>query len=171
MAGIETVNFAAGMEIFKEGDKPDGVYFILSGGVDVSRLEGGSRIVLAKLGADAVFGEMALIDSQPRSATVTASIATQCMKGTDASFANLMSKVDPAIKKTMQDIVTIIREKNKARKAKMTPQDMAVLTAQKQKAEQLKAKIFADAALLSKIKTLDPFLNGVFNSLMKLLLA
>jgi CRP/FNR family cyclic AMP-dependent transcriptional regulator len=171
MAGIETANFPAGAVIFKEGDKPDGVYFILSGGVEISRNEAGQKVSLAKLGPDAVFGEMALIDSQPRSATVTTIAPTECMKGTADNFAILLSKVDPAVRNAMQQIVTVIRAKNKTRKAQMSPADVAMLNSLKQQAAQIKQQMLSNPAVAEKMKTLDPFVSGVFNSLLRLLLA
>ncbi len=171
MAGIEMVNFPAGAVIFKEGDAPNGVFFILEGGVEISRTEAGAKVPLARLGADSVFGEMALIDSQPRSATVTTVAPTECMKGTTENFAALMNNVDADVRNAMKSIVTVIRDKNKMRKAQMSPTDIATLTAIKQKAAQVNQQIMTNAALLGKIKTLDPFLSGVFNSLIKLLVA
>jgi CRP-like cAMP-binding protein len=171
MSGIESAAFPAGAIIFKEGDAPDGVYFILSGGVEVTRHEAGTKISLAKLGPDSVFGEMALIDSQPRSATVTTIAPTECMKGTSQNFAVLLSKLDPQVKNAMQQIVSIIRDKNKTKKAQMTPADVAMLAALKQKSEMIKQQILGNAQTMAKIQSLDPFLNGVFNSLLRLLLA
>ena len=56
-----------GQRIIRAGDEADGVYFIQQGTVEV--LVGRQRI---KLNAGAVFGEMALISGQPRSADVVA---------------------------------------------------------------------------------------------------
>lgn len=171
MSGIETASFPAGKIVFKEGDQPDGVYFIISGEVEVSHNEGETKIILAKLAKDAVFGEMALIDSKPRSATVTTISATECMKGTTESFAALMSSVDPSVRDAMQSIVTVIRSKNQTKKANMSPEDTAALNALKEKSEAIKKQIMSDAALLDKIKKLNPFVNGVFNSLLRLLMS
>jgi len=170
MTAIETVKFPAGNVIFKEGDHPDGVYFILSGGVEISKTEGGAKVPLAKLGPDAVFGEMALIDSRPRSATVISLAPTECMKGTSSNFKALMSNMDAEIKKSMEQIVSLIREKNNLRKPNMNPQETAAFNALKQRAEQTKAQIMANQGLLAKIGGLDPFMNGVFNSLLRLLM-
>lgn len=58
-------------EIFAEGDTGDGVYFILDGKVNVITFEKDFKeIVFGELGAGQIFGEMALIDDKPRSASV-----------------------------------------------------------------------------------------------------
>jgi CRP-like cAMP-binding protein/sugar phosphate isomerase/epimerase len=63
--------FDAGQLIIAEGDKGDGAYFILEGKVKVSALsQDFKEILLGELGEDEVFGEMALIDDKPRSASV-----------------------------------------------------------------------------------------------------
>jgi signal transduction histidine kinase len=65
--------FPSGREIFREGNPGDGVYVIKDGLVEISGSVGGqvSR-ALSQLGPGEVFGEMAVIEEQPRSATVTA---------------------------------------------------------------------------------------------------
>ena len=63
----------AGREIFKEGDPGDGVYVVKSGEVQISALVGtGERRVFSKLAAGDFFGELAVLDNQPRSACATA---------------------------------------------------------------------------------------------------
>ena len=60
-----------GEEIFAEGDRGDGVYFILDGKVRVITFASDLKeIVLGELGTGQIFGEMALIDYKPRSASV-----------------------------------------------------------------------------------------------------
>jgi signal transduction histidine kinase len=59
--------------IFKEGDAGDGMYVVRSGGVQISALVGqGERKPLARLKPGDYFGEMAVIDNEPRSASATA---------------------------------------------------------------------------------------------------
>jgi signal transduction histidine kinase len=60
-------------EIFREGDPGDGVYFVKDGIVEISSaVGGGERHVFSQLGTGEIFGEMAVIEHRPRSATATA---------------------------------------------------------------------------------------------------
>jgi len=59
--------FAAGDAVFTEGEPGDALYLVVEGAVKVHR--GGKQ--LAQLGVRDVFGEMGVLDSLPRSASVT----------------------------------------------------------------------------------------------------
>ena len=61
-------DYRAGERIMAEGDMGREVFIIVSGSVRVSR---GDQVI-AVLGSQSVFGELAALDPQPRSATVTA---------------------------------------------------------------------------------------------------
>ncbi|HRD93460.1 MAG TPA: cyclic nucleotide-binding domain-containing protein [Accumulibacter sp.] len=73
---LREVNFAAGEPIVREGEDGDSLFVICSGSVEVlkaSAAEDGvfeERIAVLKVGD--VFGEMELLDTQSRSATVRA---------------------------------------------------------------------------------------------------
>ncbi|HEU4793449.1 MAG TPA: cyclic nucleotide-binding domain-containing protein, partial [Nitrolancea sp.] len=64
--------YAPNEVIVRQGDKTTDFFIILTGSVRVSRKEGRREITIADLQAGDFFGEMALLDSLPRSATVTA---------------------------------------------------------------------------------------------------
>jgi signal transduction histidine kinase len=66
-------SFAAGQPIFKEGDPGDGMYIVKTGQVQISALlETGERQILSQVSPGDVFGEMAVLDNQPRSASASA---------------------------------------------------------------------------------------------------
>lgn len=70
---MEEESFAEGTYIIREGETGDRLYFIETGRVKVSKNnQNGEEVRLTELGPGAEFGEMELIDIQPRSATVRA---------------------------------------------------------------------------------------------------
>ena len=72
-------SFAAGEELFHEGDEADGLYLIQSGSVTVSRMIAGREVVLFYVAAGNYVGEMSLISGEPRYATVRAAVATDAV--------------------------------------------------------------------------------------------
>ena len=68
LKNLHRVNFSAGDIIFKEGDPGDSAYLIEEGSVEVSV----SSTQRSRINKGELFGEIALIDQQPRTATVHA---------------------------------------------------------------------------------------------------
>jgi signal transduction histidine kinase len=71
-------SFAPGRVVFTEGDEGDGIYMVREGLVQISALvgQGQERKVLTRVRPGEFFGEMAVLDREPRSATATAETAT-----------------------------------------------------------------------------------------------
>lgn len=61
-----------GVVIIREGEPGRGLFILLAGEVDVSKLDGDSKVLLASLAPGDVFGEISLFDDSPATATVTA---------------------------------------------------------------------------------------------------
>jgi CRP-like cAMP-binding protein len=86
---IET-SYAPGEVIFEENQEAHHLYIVLQGKVEVfHRLQGHER-ALAHLGEKECFGEMAILDNQPRSASVRAEEATTVLKIDRDSFHELI---------------------------------------------------------------------------------
>ncbi len=69
---MATEHFQQGQVIFREGDKSQEAYFIVSGLVEITLNTSHGVQSLAKIGAGEIFGEMGMIMDRPRSATATA---------------------------------------------------------------------------------------------------
>jgi CRP-like cAMP-binding protein len=85
-AGFPPARYAAGDVIFAEGDKGDAMYVVRSGEVAIER----RGHVMETLGGGGIFGEMALIDGSPRSATVRARTDCEVAPINEKSFLFLV---------------------------------------------------------------------------------
>ncbi len=76
--------------ILKEGDTGREVFLIISGKVVVTeKVQKGSYRVLNSLGPGEIFGEMAMIENAPRSATLIAATPTKLLALTPANFEKI----------------------------------------------------------------------------------
>ncbi len=77
---IDHEHYAAGTTIFRTGDRGDEMYVIRSGKVEVWLYdEDHQRVALDVIEEGGLFGELSLLDEQPRSATATALIDTDVL--------------------------------------------------------------------------------------------
>lgn len=106
--------FDRGQFVFKQGDRGDNAYVIIDGEVDVV-LEsiGGPRIV-AVLGRDQVFGEMALLSNAPRTTSIrargpmkavviTSDVFLRLIEENSAIAANMMRTLAARLATTLQN--------------------------------------------------------------------
>lgn len=78
---MQDAAFSQGEVIFRQGDAADSCFFILSGNVDVeSEYAPKHARNLATLGPGKIFGQIALVDEDPRSATCVARTDVEALK-------------------------------------------------------------------------------------------
>jgi len=109
-SGVPVRAFKQGETIFREGDPATELYVIKSGRVDIST---GNRL-LATLGDHGIFGEMALIDKTPRSATVTAATDVELVPVNEKQFLFLVGQTPFFALKVMRVLAGRLRVANKA---------------------------------------------------------
>ncbi|MGP6086297.1 Crp/Fnr family transcriptional regulator [Antarctobacter jejuensis] len=81
------IHLDAGADLFRQGDDADAIYVLEDGAMEVSILsEDGHKLTLNFLGAGTIFGEIALVDGGPRSATVSAVEACTLLRISKADF-------------------------------------------------------------------------------------
>ena len=85
-------SFANSEYIFREGESAAYAYVIKSGTVEITKHSADGEQVLAELVAPTIFGEMALIDGNPRSAGARAKENTVVTEVTAESFKTYLSK-------------------------------------------------------------------------------
>ena len=72
--------YKPGVDIFKDGDEGCCAYLIEDGKVEVTSFHNNKPHRIGTLGKGDLFGEMALIDNKPRTATVTTLEVTHVVK-------------------------------------------------------------------------------------------
>jgi MFS transporter, NNP family, nitrate/nitrite transporter len=101
----------ANQVVFREGDPGDTLYVILSGTVRVSHTnEQGQEVELATLKAGDIFGELALIDGEPRSAAISTIAPCQFFLLGRHDFLTFISKSPWMLANLLVGLSTKIRQ-------------------------------------------------------------
>ena len=89
--GMQLLHFETDETVFNEGDEGDSLYLVGSGSVRISkRGRAGEQETLGTIEAGDFFGEMALLDGQPRSAMAVAAEPTLLAGVDDEVFQHLL---------------------------------------------------------------------------------
>jgi CRP/FNR family transcriptional regulator, cyclic AMP receptor protein len=108
--GVPKRNFAKGKTIFKEGDLGDEFFVVVRGQVEI---RSGDRH-FETLGPDGIFGEMALIDDSPRSATAVALTDVTVAPIKENQFLFLVKNTPFFALNVMRVLAHRLRRQNKA---------------------------------------------------------
>ncbi len=82
--------FQPGQELFRQGDPGDAAYLIISGEADVVAETPAGEVPVARLGQNAVVGEIAILCDVPRTATVRAASKLETLKIEKEHFLRLL---------------------------------------------------------------------------------
>jgi CRP/FNR family cyclic AMP-dependent transcriptional regulator len=102
----DTTHFDEGSPIFKEGDPGDFVYVVKSGEVDIKL---GDRLV-ETIGPGGIFGELALISDEPRSASATARTPCELVALTEKRFLFMVQQTPYFAIEVMQVLASRLRQ-------------------------------------------------------------
>ncbi|RIK31563.1 MAG: histidine kinase [Anaerolineae bacterium] len=91
MENAKPVSLRAGEYLMKQGDVGDAAYVVVKGEFEVSKQSGQSLIKIDVRNPGDVLGEMALLSSSPRSASVVAVTDCEVLRISPEAFENLLS--------------------------------------------------------------------------------
>ena len=104
--------FTSGQQIFKYGDAGDCAYLIEEGEVEVLIVKQGKEHRIRLIGKGELFGEVSLIDYQPRTATVRALERTVLVPIPRKLMEGLLEKSDPVLRHLLLVILDRFRNRN-----------------------------------------------------------
>ena len=107
-------SYKPGQEIFKEGDTGDGVYAVKDGTVEISGLVGPNvRHTFSRVKPGDVFGEMAVLENKPRSASAVADGETAVYFIPRDAMLKLVESSPPLAMGLLREISNRLREFNR----------------------------------------------------------
>src|SRR5215212_1765789 len=105
----ETVSIPAGQLVLREGDPGDSLYVVLDGQLEVTKRHGMQDVLLAVYKAGQFFGEMALLEQAPRSASVRTLRESRLLVISQAAFQTLLSCSPSAPFKILRTVTSRLR--------------------------------------------------------------
>ncbi|HXE99534.1 MAG TPA: Crp/Fnr family transcriptional regulator [Solirubrobacterales bacterium] len=106
-------SYPAGVRVFHEGDRSDACYLVRSGDLRVTREHpDGRAIALATLGPGDIFGELAMLDGQARSASVETLSDCSLLALGAADFRRLLGQHSQISVKLVAALTRRLRETN-----------------------------------------------------------
>lgn len=105
---MKEVTYSEGQQIFGKGDVGDSMYIIYSGEVGI--YDDQKRLALFDKGE--IFGELALMDTEPRSATASAETDLLLFRMDQEDFYELMEERDEILKNVLRILCQRIRVQN-----------------------------------------------------------
>ena len=109
---LREVRIEASQPVFAQGDQGDAMYVIEDGAVDIVAGSGRQRVILASLFKQQYFGELALLDGAPRSASAIASRATRLLALERDDFVEFIKKRPDAALAIMHEVGERMRATN-----------------------------------------------------------
>lgn len=109
--------FEAGSFILREGEEGDAAYIVVSGRCEIRKELPTGPEILQTVGPGAVFGEMAILDAGPRTASVVAVEDTDVLVVTSAVLEQEMAALKPWMATLMKSLASRFRNIDAAHRA------------------------------------------------------
>ena len=112
--GAAEQTVSAGHVIFREGQKGDTAYYLLTGTVEILKQSLLGIVVVTRLEPGALFGEMALLDDARRSATAKAATEVTLVPLERAVFDAKLAESDPFLGTVVHKLIQNLRDTTNA---------------------------------------------------------
>lgn len=113
MRELERKIYAENTMIFHEGDMAYTAFLLKRGKVEISVMKEGRKIVLSHVGPNQLFGELALIDKSPRSATARALETCEVILVKQQDIERMLGGVDEFIRYWIEYLTERVRDLSK----------------------------------------------------------
>jgi CRP/FNR family transcriptional regulator, cyclic AMP receptor protein len=113
----ERMNFAAGEELFHQGDPGDAMYVILGGTADVVIDSPAGPITVAQLKKNNFVGDMAILGDVPRTATIKATESLTTLKISKDMFYRLVTEFPQMAIEMMRELAHRVEDTNQKLRA------------------------------------------------------
>ncbi len=121
------IHFSKGSVIFREGDFGKEMFFIMSGAVDVIvRYERPNQLKLAEITANGFFGEMCLLETLPRSATLIANKTCRLVRVSSLTLLKLYENDPKQYSLLMLNIARDLSRRIRQLNARVLEQDIEI---------------------------------------------
>lgn len=108
--GMKTRSVPGGSMVFVEGDPAGEAFVIVSGMVEISIRKNGRKVVLARLAEGQMFGEMAIISQERRSATAYCLSDCELMVVDRATIEQKVKSADPYLRFLVRSLIDMVRQ-------------------------------------------------------------
>jgi uncharacterized protein len=104
--------FSSGQHVIQRGEESDGsMYLVLSGALRASITEAGREKLLTRMKSGDLFGEIALIDTKPRSADVIAEADTEILRLSSSDLERLRGRFPKVGAKLFRNLAWILGQR------------------------------------------------------------
>ena len=108
----ERMNYAAGQELFHQGDVGDAMYVILAGSADVLLETPNGQIRVAELKKNSFVGDIAILSDVPRTATIKACEPLTTLKISKDMFYRLVAEFPQMAIEMMRELAHRLEDTN-----------------------------------------------------------
>lgn len=148
---MNELRFPSGALVFQEGDPPDCAYLIVEGSIEIFTDHAGRRVLFDVIGPGEVFGEIAVLDADRRTATARALSDVRLLRIERSQLIERVEQSDPIIRQLLRKLLlryrsTIAALRGEALKGPGSDEDDDRTAI---------AKISLESALLEALQTQD----------------